>query len=152
MQMRCLSSGIYSLKNCHKPFGIGFQHPLTAKFCMNAHRFFVGLPWLPPLEFNGPLACYVASSNLLKVALYYWQQKMLVTYSRSTVSCFWWQVTHIALCYLTLTVVRLMLHLLHLLRFLFSNSSRLKPCLGFRMNKRVTLKVAVGLWDCGYIK
>ena len=33
-----------------------------------------------------------------------------------------------------------MLRLLHLRRFLFSNTTRLRPALGFRMNKRVKVK------------
>ena len=55
-------------------------------------------------------------------------------------NCFFGDKSRIALCYLTLTVVRLMLRLLHLRRFLFSNTTRLRPALGFRMNKRVKLK------------
>ena len=27
MQIKCLSNGLYSLKNCHIPFGKGFQPP-----------------------------------------------------------------------------------------------------------------------------
>ena len=48
--------------------------------------------------------------------------------------------SRIALCYLTwlaLTVVRL---LLHLRRFLFSNTARLKPAFGFWQNKRISFK------------
>ena len=55
-------------------------------------------------------------------------------------NCFFGDKSRIALCYLTLTVVRLMLRLLHLRRFLFSNTTRLRPALGFRMNKRVKVK------------
>ena len=50
----------------------------------------------PSLEFNGPLACYVASlvqppegCAVLSTA-----KNACLTYSRSTASCFWWQVTH----------------------------------------------------------
>ena len=55
-------------------------------------------------------------------------------------NCFFGDKSRIALCYLTLTVVRLMLRLLRLRRFLFSNTTQLRPALGFRMNKRGKVK------------
>ena len=49
VQIKCLSNGLYSLKNSHIPFGKGFQPPpLTAEFRLNIHFFPRGLPLFGP--------------------------------------------------------------------------------------------------------
>ena len=45
VQIKCLSNGLYSLKNSHIPFGMGFQPPaLTAEFRLNSTCVTRGLP------------------------------------------------------------------------------------------------------------
>ena len=46
VQIKCLSNGLYSLKNSHIPFGMGFQPPLplTAEFRLNSPYATQGLP------------------------------------------------------------------------------------------------------------
>ena len=48
VQIKCLSNGLYSLKNSHIPFGMGFQPPppLTAEFRLNSTFLRLGLPLL----------------------------------------------------------------------------------------------------------
>ena len=116
---------IFALTSAQCYASITFGRPLTDN-------------WFECFHSSSTAPCRVASTNLLKVARC-WQRNMLLMYSRST-ELFFGDKSRIALCYLTLTVVRLMLRLLHLRRFLFSSTTRLRPALGFRMNKRVKLK------------
>ena len=116
---------IFALTSAQCYASITFGRPLTDN-------------WFECFHSSSTAPCRVASTNLLKVARC-WQRNMLLMYSRST-ELFFGDKSRIALCYLTLTVVRLMLRLLHLRRFLFSNTTRLRPALGFRMNKRVKVK------------
>ena len=44
VQIKCLSNGLYSLKNSHIPFGMGFQPPLMADFHLNSTSHIKGLP------------------------------------------------------------------------------------------------------------
>ena len=47
VQIKCLSNGLYSLKNSHIPFGQGFQPPpLTDKDRLNSAFLVLGLPLL----------------------------------------------------------------------------------------------------------
>ena len=116
---------IFALTSAQCYASITFGRPLTDN-------------WFECFHSSSTAPCRVASTNLLKVARC-WQRNMLLMYSRSTELFFWWQVTHSPVLPHT-NCRQALLRLLHLRRFLFSNTTRLRPALGFRMNKRVKVK------------
>ena len=65
VQIKCLSNGLYSLKNSHIPFGQGFQpRPLTDKDRLNRAFLVQGLPLL-----NFFLVCFDDWSYILCLAI-----------------------------------------------------------------------------------
>ena len=44
VQIKCLSNGLYSLKNSHIPFGMGFHPPLMTEFGLNSTFLWLRLP------------------------------------------------------------------------------------------------------------